>query len=111
MRTAPTARSQPRVRRLQDVGVRARLTALSFLSAKWCRSPSQQFIKLRLGWPNNLVLQHLYQPVGRGVDDHIKYPVVFVLKVYEHCKGGLPFLQDGGERDHVVRHSRLQLKR
>jgi hypothetical protein len=33
------------------------------LDAKLLGPPRQEFIELRLGGPDNLVLQHLYQPV------------------------------------------------
>ena len=37
--------------------------ALDVLDAKLLGPPRQEFIELRLGGPDNLVLQHLYQPV------------------------------------------------
>jgi hypothetical protein len=33
------------------------------LDAKLVSAPRREFIELRLGGPDNLVLQHLYQPV------------------------------------------------
>jgi tetratricopeptide (TPR) repeat protein len=36
---------------------------------------------------------------------------VLVLKVYEHREGFLSLLKNGGERNHVVRHGRLQFER
>jgi class 3 adenylate cyclase len=47
--------------------------------------PRQEFVELRLCGPDNLVLQHLHQPVDRGIADHgLEHPVVLVPQVYEH---------------------------
>jgi hypothetical protein len=78
------------------------------LDAKLIGPARQEFIELRLGRPDNLVLQHLYQPVdGRIADYGLEHPVVLVLQIYEHREGLLPLLKDGNERNHVVRHGRL----
>ena len=78
------------------------------LDAKLLGPSRQKFVELRLGGPDNLVFQHLYQPLDRGISDYgLEHPVVLVLEVYEHREGFLPLLKDGGERDHVVRHGRL----
>ena len=38
--------------------------------------PRQEFVELRLGGPDNLVFQHLYQPVDRGIADcGLEHPV------------------------------------
>jgi len=81
------------------------------LNAKLLRPPRQEFVELRLGGPDNLVLQHLYQPVDRGIADYrLEHPVVLVLQVYEHRERFLPLLKDGNERDHVVRHDCTPLR-
>jgi len=40
------------------------------LDAKLLGPPRQEFVELRLGGPDNLVLQHLYQPVDRGLAEY-----------------------------------------
>ena len=40
------------------------------LDAKSLSSARQEFVELRLGGPDNLVLQHLYQPVDRGLAEY-----------------------------------------
>src|SRR5215467_11662075 len=88
------------------------LLSLDVLDAELVGPARQEFIELRLGGPDNLVLQHLYQPVDRGIADYgLERPVILVLKVYEHREGLLPLLKDGREWDHVIRHGRLQFER
>src|SRR5262249_44794057 len=40
---------------------------LDVLDTKLVRPPRQEFVELRLGGPDNLVLQHLFQPIDRGI--------------------------------------------
>ena len=44
--------------------------ALDVLDEKSLGPPRQEFVELRLGGPDNLVLQHLYQPVDRGLAEY-----------------------------------------
>jgi hypothetical protein len=61
------------------------VVALDVLDAKLVGSARQEFVELRLGGPDNLVLQHLYQPLDRGIADYgLEHPVALVLQVYEH---------------------------
>jgi hypothetical protein len=57
---------------------------LDVLDAKFLGPPRQEFVELRLGGPDNLVLQYLYQPFDRGIADYgSEHPVVLVLQVHE----------------------------
>ena len=76
-------------------GTEAVEACLKFARRYWYTkgAPRQEFIELRLGGDDNLVLQHLYQPVDGGILDYgLEHPVVLVLKVYEHRERILPFL-------------------
>ena len=55
--------------------------ALNALDAKLLGPPRQEFVELRLGGPDNLVLQHLDQPIDRGIADYgLEHPIVLVLQ-------------------------------
>jgi len=50
---------------------------LDLLDTKLLGPPGQEFVELRLGGPDNLVLQHLYQPVDRGIAVYgLEHPVI-----------------------------------
>ena len=46
------------------------------LDAKLLVRRAKEFVELRLGGPDDLVLQHLYQPIDRGIADYgLEHPV------------------------------------
>ena len=56
------------------------LLSLDVLDAKLVGPARQEFIELRLSGPDTLVLQHLYQPVDRGIGDgHTAPPLSSVM--------------------------------
>src|SRR5262245_28635286 len=105
--------SCPVLLRLAPAGAASRgtLAGSDILNAKLLRPPCQEFVELRLGGPDNLFLQHFYQPIDRGIADYgSEHPVVLVLKVNEHREWVFFLLKDGDERNHVVRHGGLQFE-